>query len=77
MYIKPHLLVGSILIYVHPSFSIAALKNSYVDVFNPSGAPMSAAPQTVLAPLMAPVAVPQGGFFVPGAVPDQQPQQPQ
>ncbi|KAH8415370.1 hypothetical protein KR222_005531 [Zaprionus bogoriensis] len=53
------------------------LKNSYVDVFNPSGAPMSSTPQTVLAPLMAPVAVPQGGFFVPGAVPAQQQQQPQ
>ncbi|XP_039227447.1 protein transport protein Sec16A isoform X5 [Drosophila yakuba] len=41
------------------------LKNSYVDVFNPSGAPMSAAPENVLAPMMAPAAVPQGGFFVP------------
>ncbi|TDG41470.1 hypothetical protein AWZ03_012104 [Drosophila navojoa] len=53
------------------------LKNSYVDVFNPSGAPISAAPQNVLAPAMAPVAVPQGGFFVPGAMPMQQQQQPQ
>ncbi|KAH8306495.1 hypothetical protein KR018_000560 [Drosophila ironensis] len=41
------------------------LKNSYVDVFNPSGAPMTAAPESVLAPLMAPAAVPQGGYFVP------------
>ncbi|XP_032308552.1 uncharacterized protein LOC6504061 isoform X3 [Drosophila ananassae] len=41
------------------------LKNSYVDVFNPSGAPMSAAPESVLAPIMAPAAVPQGGYFVP------------
>ncbi|KQS30436.1 uncharacterized protein Dere_GG17728, isoform F [Drosophila erecta] len=41
------------------------LKNSYVDVFNPSGAPMSAAPENVLAPMMAPAAVPQGGYFVP------------
>ncbi|EDW81866.2 uncharacterized protein Dwil_GK25487 [Drosophila willistoni] len=42
------------------------LKNSYVDVFNPSGAPMSAAPENVLAPVIAPAAVPQGGYFVPG-----------
>ncbi|XP_043949653.1 protein transport protein Sec16A isoform X8 [Drosophila biarmipes] len=48
------------------------LKNSYVDVFNPSGAPMSAAPESVLAPIMAPAAVPQGGFFVPGAAPAHQ-----
>ncbi|KAH8420609.1 hypothetical protein KR009_012107 [Drosophila setifemur] len=48
------------------------LKNSYVDVFNPSGAPMSAAADNVLAPMMAPAAVPQGGYFVPGAAPTHQ-----
>ncbi|XP_030379641.1 uncharacterized protein LOC115627891 isoform X3 [Scaptodrosophila lebanonensis] len=50
------------------------LKNSYVDVFNPSGAPMAATPENVLAPIMAPAAMPQGGYFVPGAS-SQQPQQ--
>ncbi|KAH8250511.1 hypothetical protein KR038_008561 [Drosophila bunnanda] len=48
------------------------LKNSYVDVFNPSGAPMTATPENVLAPIMAPAAVPQGGYFVPGAAPGHQ-----
>ncbi|GAB0094901.1 hypothetical protein DMENIID0001_102270 [Sergentomyia squamirostris] len=40
------------------------LKNSYVDVFNPSGAPMKPA-QAVLAPTLP--SVPQAGFFVPPA----------
>lgn len=43
------------------------LKNSYVDVFNPSGAPMSKAAENVLAPALPPVAVPPGSFFIPGA----------
>uniref|UniRef100_A0A1B0CTM0 Protein transport protein sec16 n=1 Tax=Lutzomyia longipalpis TaxID=7200 RepID=A0A1B0CTM0_LUTLO len=38
------------------------LKNSYVDVFNPSGAPMKPA-QPVMAPTLP--SVPQTGFFVP------------
>ncbi|XP_055695020.1 uncharacterized protein LOC129796912 isoform X2 [Lutzomyia longipalpis] len=38
------------------------LKNSYVDVFNPSGAPMKSA-QPVMAPTLP--SVPQTGFFVP------------
>ncbi|XP_055840570.1 uncharacterized protein LOC129908228 isoform X2 [Episyrphus balteatus] len=55
------------------------LKNSYVDVFNPSGAPPKPTEQ-VLAPALPPAAVPSGGFFVPGAAPNdggyQQQQQP-
>lgn len=45
-----------------------ALKNSYVDVFNPSGAPMKSV-ENVMAPALPPAAVPQSGFFIPGAVP--------
>ncbi|XP_037934750.1 uncharacterized protein LOC119669065 isoform X2 [Teleopsis dalmanni] len=45
------------------------LKNSYVDVFNPSGAPMSKAAENVLAPTLPPVTVPAGGYFIPGATP--------
>ncbi|XP_053951524.1 uncharacterized protein LOC128858940 isoform X2 [Anastrepha ludens] len=44
------------------------LKNSYVDVFNPSGAPMKAT-ENVLAPALPPAAVPQSGFFIPGPAP--------
>nr|XP_036232875.1 uncharacterized protein LOC106615086 isoform X5 [Bactrocera oleae]XP_036232876.1 uncharacterized protein LOC106615086 isoform X5 [Bactrocera oleae] len=44
------------------------LKNSYVDVFNPSGAPMKAV-ENVLAPALPPAAVPQSGFFIPGPAP--------
>lgn len=48
------------------------MKNSYVDVFNPSGAPLSKAADNILAPALPSVAVPQGGFFVPGSIPQQQ-----
>ncbi|KAM7348709.1 endoplasmic reticulum export factor secretory 16 isoform 2-T4 [Cochliomyia hominivorax] len=42
------------------------LKNAYVDVFNPSGAPVNKAAENILAPALPPAAVPQGGFFIPG-----------
>ncbi|XP_013104865.2 uncharacterized protein LOC106085249 isoform X2 [Stomoxys calcitrans] len=42
------------------------LKNAYVDVFNPSGAPVNKAAENVLAPALPPAAVPQSGFFIPG-----------
>ncbi|XP_065364026.1 uncharacterized protein Sec16 isoform X2 [Calliphora vicina] len=45
------------------------LKNAYVDVFNPSGAPVNKAAENILAPALPPAAVPQGGFFIPGAQP--------
>ncbi|KAL9882170.1 endoplasmic reticulum export factor secretory 16 isoform 1-T2 [Glossina fuscipes fuscipes] len=48
------------------------LKNSYVDVFNPSGAPLSKAADNILAPALPSATVPQGGFLVPGAIPQQQ-----
>lgn len=54
---------------------LPALKKSYVDVFNPSGAPMKAA-DNILAPSTVPT-IPQGGFFIPGAAPMGQPQQQQ
>ncbi|XP_036339242.1 uncharacterized protein LOC118748708 isoform X2 [Rhagoletis pomonella] len=44
------------------------LKNSYVDVFNPSGAPMKAT-ENVLAPALPPAVIPQSGFFIPGPGP--------
>ncbi|XP_067636222.1 uncharacterized protein [Eurosta solidaginis] len=44
------------------------LKNSYVDVFNPSGAPMKTT-ENVLAPALPPAALPQSGFFIPGSAP--------
>lgn len=47
----------------------SALKNAYVDVFNPSGAPMNKAAENILAPALPPAAVPQGGFFIPGSQP--------
>lgn len=50
------------------SVFIPALKNSYVDVFNPSGAPMKAT-ENVLAPALPPAAIPQSGFFIPGPAP--------
>lgn len=43
-----------------------ALKNAYVDVFNPSGAPVNKAAENIMAPSLPPAAVPQSGFFVPG-----------
>lgn len=46
--------------------SFLALKNAYVDVFNPSGAPVNKAAENILAPALPPAAVPQGGFFIPG-----------
>ncbi|TMW47187.1 hypothetical protein DOY81_007727 [Sarcophaga bullata] len=45
------------------------LKNAYVDVFNPSGAPVNKAAENILAPALPPAAVPQGGFFIPGTQP--------
>lgn len=45
---------------------IAALKKSYVDVFNPSGAPMKPI-EPIMAPTI-PMATPQAGFFVPAPV---------
>lgn len=45
-----------------------ALKKSYVDVFNPSGAP-SKPVENVMAPVSNLAPVPQGGYFVPGAPP--------
>ncbi|XP_075155918.1 uncharacterized protein LOC142229271 isoform X3 [Haematobia irritans] len=42
------------------------LKNAYVDVFNPSGAPVNKAAENILAPALPPAAVPQSGFFIPG-----------
>lgn len=56
-----------------------ALKNSYVDVFNPSGAP-SKPIEPVMAPAMPAPSIPQSGFFVPdagaGGGYNTQPQQP-
>lgn len=49
--------------------SFTALKKSYVDVFNPSGAPMSKPSEPILAPTMPQAATPQTGFFVPGGQP--------
>lgn len=45
------------------------LKNSYVDVFNPSGAAPSRPAEPILAPAVPAMATPQGGFFIPGAAP--------
>ncbi|XP_058978447.1 uncharacterized protein LOC101895985 isoform X2 [Musca domestica] len=42
------------------------LKNAYVDVFNPSGAPVNKAAENILAPALPPATVPQSGFFIPG-----------
>lgn len=44
----------------------SALKNAYVDVFNPSGAPVNKAAENILAPALPPATVPQSGFFIPG-----------
>ncbi|XP_073828676.1 endoplasmic reticulum export factor secretory 16 isoform X2 [Musca autumnalis] len=43
------------------------LKNAYVDVFNPSGAPVNKAAENILAPALPPATVPQSGFFIPGS----------
>lgn len=45
------------------------LKNSYVDVFNPSGAAPSRPAEPIMAPTVPTMATPQGGFFIPGAAP--------
>lgn len=45
-----------------------ALKKSYVDVFNPSGAPAKPI-EPVLAPMLPQPTIPQGGIFVPAPVP--------
>lgn len=44
----------------------AALKKSYVDVFNPSGAPSKPLETGMMAPLL-PAVTPTTGFFIPGA----------
>lgn len=49
-------------------FSLTALKKSYVDVFNPSGAPAKPI-EPILAPTI-PMGTPQSGFFVPAPVPN-------
>lgn len=36
-------------------------------MFNPSGAPVNKAAESILAPALPPAAVPQSGFFIPGA----------
>ncbi|XP_058836645.1 uncharacterized protein LOC131693108 isoform X2 [Topomyia yanbarensis] len=45
------------------------LKKSYVDVFNPSGAPPSRPVEPILAPTVPTIPTNQGGFFVPGPAP--------
>lgn len=50
-----------------------ALKKSYVDVFNPSGAPAKPIETAMMAPLLP--SGPPGGFFIPGAVATGQPQE--
>lgn len=45
-----------------------ALKKSYVDVFNPSGAP-SKPIEPIMAPTVPVPSIPHSGYFVPGAVP--------
>ncbi|XP_063697172.1 uncharacterized protein LOC134828128 isoform X2 [Culicoides brevitarsis] len=50
------------------------LKKSYVDVFNPSGAPMSKPAEQIMAPAMPSAATPQTGFFVPGGQQATEPQ---
>lgn len=45
-----------------------ALKKSYVDVFNPSGAPAKPI-EPIMAPSVPVPSIPQSGFFVPGSVP--------
>lgn len=47
---------------------VLALKKSYVDVFNPSGAPAKQM-EPIMAPTMPVPSIPQSGYFVPGAVP--------
>lgn len=44
----------------------SALKKSYVDVFNPSGAAVTKPPETIMAPALPSGPTPQSGFFVPG-----------
>lgn len=52
-------------------WTISALKKSYVDVFNPSGAAPKAI-ESVPPPLNHLPPLPQSGFFIPGAVPASQ-----
>lgn len=47
---------------------LLALKKSYVDVFNPSGAPTKPI-EPIMAPTVPIPSIPQSGFFVPGAAP--------
>lgn len=55
-------------VIANASLPFLALKKSYVDVFNPSGAPAKAEP--IMAPTVPMPSIPQsGGYFVPGAVP--------
>lgn len=54
-------------VIANASLPFLALKKSYVDVFNPSGAPAKAEP--IMAPTVPMPSIPQsGGYFVPGAV---------
>lgn len=52
--------------FFQPINYFTALKKSYVDVFNPSGAPMSKPSEPIMAPTMPQGPTPQTGFFVPG-----------
>ncbi|XP_065092742.1 uncharacterized protein Sec16 isoform X2 [Ochlerotatus camptorhynchus] len=45
------------------------LKNSYVDVFNPSGAAPSRPAEAIMAPSVPAMPTPQVGYFVPGGAP--------
>lgn len=43
-----------------------ALKNSYVDVFNPSGAPINQVAESIMAPAVPPAVMkPQGNLLIP------------
>lgn len=50
-------------------FHSQALKKSYVDVFNPSGAAPSRPAESIMAPPVPTMPTPQAGFFVPGPAP--------
>lgn len=55
------------MVFISNDYFFAALKKSYVDVFNPSGAPMKPI-ENVMAPSLP--NMPQaGGFLIPGAAP--------
>lgn len=54
--------------HFNASLPFLALKKSYVDVFNPSGAPTKPI-EPIMAPSVPVPSIPQSGYFVPGAVP--------